>query len=115
MILLKMSIFKGRSDIEVLIEETLEDIWNITLKIKKELDIINDLVKDNGDFSTAVIRTNQNLLKIVDKKGIDLSAIEEEIYEESNINDSTSKSGSDMVDPLTPVINKFSKILKDNE
>lgn len=79
------------------------------------MDIINDLVKDNGDFSTAVIRTNQNLLKIVDKKGIDLSAIEEEIYEESNINDSTSKSGSDMVDPLTPVINKFSKILKDNE
>ncbi|KAF7409797.1 hypothetical protein HZH68_004178 [Vespula germanica] len=109
-----MSIFKGRSDIEVLIEETLEDIWNITLKIKKELDIINDLVKDNGEFTTAVMRTNQNLLKIVDKKGIDLSAIEEEKYED--INDATSKSGSsDIVDPLTPVINKFSKILKNNE
>ncbi|XP_035739969.1 uncharacterized protein LOC118449490 [Vespa mandarinia] len=112
-----MPIFeRGNSDTEILIEETLEDIWNITLKIKKELDIINDLVRDNGDFSAAVIRTNQNLLKIIDKKGIDLSTIEEEEKcEDGNINDTNSKSGSDIVDPLVSVINRFSKILENNE
>ncbi|KAL2716094.1 protein GrpE-like isoform X2 [Vespula squamosa] len=111
-----MSMFKGRNtDTEVLIEETLEDIWNITLKIKKELDIINDLVRDNGDFNAAVKGTNQSLLKIVDKKGIDLSVIEEEEREDGNINNTTSKSGSDIVDPIVPVINKFAKILKNNE
>lgn len=76
------------------------------------MEIINDLVRDNGDFSASVIRTNQSLLKIIDKKGISLSTIEEEENsEDSNINVTNNKSGSDIVDPIVSVISRFSKIL----
>lgn len=76
------------------------------------MEIINNLVRDNGDFSTTVIRTNQSLLKIIDKKGISLSTIEEEEKcEDNNINNTSSKSGSDIADPIVSVISRFSNVL----
>lgn len=104
---------ESSSDVnETLIEEVLTNIWKITLKIKRELETINDLVKENGDFCSAVIHTNQSLMKILEEKGIDLSAIEEEKEkdEDSNILNWESESGSDIINPLVPVINRFSKI-----
>ncbi|KAK2584283.1 hypothetical protein KPH14_006685 [Odynerus spinipes] len=75
---------------EVSVEELLEDICKITTKIKKELDTINDLVRENGDFSTAVMQTNEILLKIIEEKGIDVSLIGE-----NQSQNSSSKSKND--------------------
>ncbi|KAI4489767.1 hypothetical protein M0804_003949 [Polistes exclamans] len=102
---------ESSSDInETLIEEALTNIWKITLKIKRELDIINDLVKENGNFCSAVIHTNQSLMKILEEKGIDLSAIEEEKENNEDSNILESENESDIINPLVPVINRFSKI-----
>ncbi|XP_015174084.1 PREDICTED: uncharacterized protein LOC107065158 [Polistes dominula] len=113
----------SRNSNEILIEEVLTNIWEITVKIKRELDAINELVKENGNFCSAVVHTNQSLLKILEGKGIDLSAIEEEEEEEeekeeeeknngenSNSSYFESENGSNIVRPLEPVINRFSKI-----
>ncbi|KAI4502288.1 hypothetical protein M0802_002970 [Mischocyttarus mexicanus] len=99
---------------KALIEETLTNIWKITLKIKKELDTINELVKENGDFCSAVTHTNQSLLKVIEAKGIEISEIDKAEKETDKDDDSSSnresESASDIVNPIISIVNRFSKI-----
>lgn len=68
----------------------LEDIWNITVKIKRELNIINDLVGENGDFNTAIEQTNKILLKVIEEKQLDLDSSSGDENNKGNDSDSDS-------------------------
>ncbi|KAG6798294.1 hypothetical protein HZU73_06448 [Apis mellifera caucasica] len=62
-------------DIKIEIQKTLISINNTTLKIKNELDIINDLVKKNGQLHIAVIDANKTLTTIAQNMDININNI----------------------------------------
>lgn len=86
-----MSIVRETSDDEVLVHELLEDICDITWKIKRELNVINNLVKDNGELISAVAETNQTLLKKIENIDKVLSSIIEEDESENSNDDDKQK------------------------
>ncbi|KAL0118096.1 hypothetical protein PUN28_009043 [Cardiocondyla obscurior] len=51
------------TDIEIRVQKTLLSINDISLKIKKELRMIEELVKENGHLHTVVDVANQKLSK----------------------------------------------------
>lgn len=78
------------SDSSVVVTELLEDIWNITVKIKRELNIINDLVGEHGDFNAAIEQTNKILLKVIEEKQLDLDSSSGDEDNKGNDSDSDS-------------------------
>ncbi|XP_032663107.1 uncharacterized protein LOC116840455 [Odontomachus brunneus] len=67
--------FNTEDDVDVKIQKTLVAINDITLKIKKELELIEELVKENGHLHTAVNTANETLSRKVEKMGINLEQI----------------------------------------
>ncbi|KMQ93997.1 hybrid sensor and regulator protein [Lasius niger] len=86
-------------EIDVRITETLVSINDVTLKIKKELEIIEGFVKENGHLHTVVGTANEILSKKAQEMGLNVADI---------INESEHKSRSEfeanLLDPMTSTI-----------
>ncbi|XP_033357240.1 uncharacterized protein LOC117237415 [Bombus vosnesenskii] len=65
----------GDIDVKVEIQKTLISLNEITLKIKNELNIINDLVKKDGQLHTAVVDANKTLTVVAQDMGINVKNI----------------------------------------
>ncbi|KYN00157.1 PREDICTED: uncharacterized protein LOC108776142 [Cyphomyrmex costatus] len=61
--------------IEIQIQNTLISIDNMSRKIKKELNIIKELVKENGHLCTVVSTTNETLSMQVQNMGMNVTEI----------------------------------------
>ncbi|KAL6438545.1 hypothetical protein ACFW04_004545 [Cataglyphis niger] len=85
------------TDIGMRIQETLVSINDVTLKIKKELEIIEGLVKENGHLHTIVDTANHILSKKVQEMGMNVADI---------INESKHKNRleANLLDPITSTI-----------
>lgn len=82
----------SQANVDIKIQNTLISINDITQKIKKELDMINELVKESGQLHIAVEAANQTLSKKVQEMGMNVGQIISESKEknglESNLLDS---------------------------
>ncbi|KAL6259840.1 hypothetical protein P5V15_009750 [Pogonomyrmex californicus] len=74
---------ESEADINSGIQRTLISINDITLKIKKELNMIDVLVKENGLLQTVVGTANETLSKKVHEMGMNVA----EIIDEGRRND----------------------------
>jgi len=84
----------SETDIGIQIERTLKSINDVSLKIKKELEMIDELVKESGHLHTIVNIANQSLSKKVQEMGMNVA----EIISESERND---RLESDLLDSIT--------------
>ncbi|KAK9301246.1 hypothetical protein QLX08_006327 [Tetragonisca angustula] len=62
-------------DIKIEIQKTLMSIKDITLKIKNELNIINELAKKDGQLHTAVIDASKTLTTVAKDMDIDVENV----------------------------------------
>ncbi|XP_017761437.1 PREDICTED: uncharacterized protein LOC108551700 [Eufriesea mexicana] len=62
-------------DIKIEIQKTLFSINGMTSKIKNELNVINDLVKKNGQLHTAVVDANEILTTVAKNMDIDVKNV----------------------------------------
>ncbi|XP_025162423.1 uncharacterized protein LOC105189079 isoform X2 [Harpegnathos saltator] len=69
----------AESDVGIKIHDTLMAINDITLKIKKELELIEELVKENGHLYTAITTANETLSWKVQKMGLNVEHIMNEV------------------------------------
>ncbi|XP_018371486.1 PREDICTED: uncharacterized protein LOC108766594 [Trachymyrmex cornetzi] len=58
--------------VETQIQKTLISIYGVSLKIKKELEVIKELTKENGHLRTIVNAANQTLSEKVQKMGVNV-------------------------------------------
>ncbi|KYQ59673.1 hypothetical protein ALC60_01339 [Trachymyrmex zeteki] len=92
--------------IEIQIQKTLISIDDVSLKIKKELEVIKELTEENGHLRTVINATNQTLSKKVQKIGVNVVEIIRENKRnlnnlESNLLDSiTSTNVTEKLDQL---------------
>ncbi|KZC06970.1 PREDICTED: uncharacterized protein LOC107195241 [Dufourea novaeangliae] len=63
------------TDITVEIHQTLLSINRLTLKIKNELGVINELIKENGQLSAAVTNANETLTAAAEGMGINVEDV----------------------------------------
>ncbi|XP_012536448.1 uncharacterized protein LOC105836745 [Monomorium pharaonis] len=84
-------------DISINIQRTLTSINDVCLKIKKELQMIDELVKENGHLHTVVNTANQILSKKVQEMGMNVA----EVISESERND---RLDANLLGPVTSTI-----------
>ncbi|KAG7198714.1 hypothetical protein KM043_001705 [Ampulex compressa] len=65
------------TEVTVELQKMLICINNVALKIRRELSIINELVKENGQLFMAVEGANQSLSTVATGMGINLSTLTE--------------------------------------
>lgn len=73
------------SDVKVEIQRTLMSINQLTLKIKNELGVINELLKENGQLHTAVINANKTLTTVAQTMDVDVENVLSNNEEEDNL------------------------------
>ncbi|XP_018050130.1 PREDICTED: uncharacterized protein LOC108688395 isoform X1 [Atta colombica] len=61
--------------VEIQIQKILISIHGVSLKIKKELEMIKELTKENGHLGTVINTANQTLSKKVKKMGMNVTEI----------------------------------------
>ncbi|KOX79839.1 hypothetical protein WN51_11450 [Melipona quadrifasciata] len=74
-------------DIKIEIQKTLMSIKDITLKIKNELNIINELAKRDGQLHKAVVDASETLSTVAKDMNIDVeNVLNNEAENESQFN-----------------------------
>ncbi|KAK1125689.1 hypothetical protein K0M31_005238 [Melipona bicolor] len=74
-------------DIKIEIQKTLMSIKDITLKIKNELNIINELAKKDGQLHKAVVDASETLSTVAKDMNIDVkNVLNNEAENESQFN-----------------------------
>ncbi|EGI68947.1 PREDICTED: uncharacterized protein LOC105154990 [Acromyrmex echinatior] len=94
------------SSVEIQIQKTLISIHGVSLKIKKELEMIKELTKENGHLRTVVNAANQTLSKKVQKMGVNVAEIIHESernnrLESDLLNSSTSTNVTEKLDQIS--------------
>ncbi|XP_071636823.1 uncharacterized protein [Temnothorax longispinosus] len=74
----------SETDVGITIQRTLISINDVSLKIKKELELIKEFVKENGHLHAVVNTANQALAMQAQEMGMNI----EEIITDSERNDS---------------------------
>ena len=88
------------SDVKVEIQRTLRSINQLTLKIKNELGVINELLKENGQLHTAVINANKTLTTVAQTMDVDVENVLSNNEEEDNL---TNLKQTNLKNPLSSV------------
>ncbi|XP_076632549.1 uncharacterized protein LOC143347364 [Colletes latitarsis] len=73
------------SDVDVRIQQTLFAIYQVTTKIKNELEMINHLIKGKGQLHETVINANKKLTTVVENLGLNINDIISENGEENKL------------------------------
>lgn len=66
---------ESQTDVEIKIQRTLISINDVSLKIKKELERIDELTKENGQLRTVVNAANQTLARKVEEMGMNVAEV----------------------------------------
>ncbi|KAH0953067.1 hypothetical protein HN011_002299 [Eciton burchellii] len=74
------------------IQDKLISINDVTLKIRKELELIEELVKENGQLRTTIDTANETLSGKVSEMGLDVAKI---------VSESRGKLESDLLSSIT--------------
>ncbi|XP_020290215.1 uncharacterized protein LOC109857869 [Pseudomyrmex gracilis] len=95
---------ESEADIEMKIHKTLYSINDITVKIKKELEMINEFVKKDGHLHTVAKAANEVLSKKAQEMGLNVAEITDQSKQKGR-SDSTLITASIVTEKMDQLMN----------
>lgn len=73
------------SEIQIEIQKTLISINDITMKINGEMKMINETIKENGQYDAALTETKEKLMRHAQDLGLDVNDILSKVVNQTTV------------------------------